>query len=169
MPMDLCPRPAVDTAVTEPTRPPQVQTEGKHWGTYAPGDQSQDTVRRCLGDPLEDGSQASSTRMIAELLGSPYQQKAQLIGVLRAPQANLPQFDGDPMKYFPFIGSFEDNVEKTLIDNSSRLACLVQLCTWDAARVIEFCNLMPPDLEYQKTCQSSSSSSVTSSRSPIYG
>ena len=56
---------------------------------------------------------------------------SQLIGILQlqAPKVNLPTFNDDPMKFFPFIRTFEDNIGRTLLDNSPHLDRLVQLCT----------------------------------------
>ena len=75
-----------------------------------------------MEDELSD---TSSTRSMVEHLESMYRQQAQLIGILQAPRVSLPTFDGDPMTYVPFIRAFKDIVEKTLQDNSARLARLV--------------------------------------------
>ena len=60
-----------------------------------------------------------------------------LIGVLQAPKVDLPTFKGDPMQYHIFMRAFDDNVERVISDPSSKLARLMQLCTGEAARVIQ--------------------------------
>ena len=47
------------------------------------------------------------------------------MGVLQAPKVNMSTFDGDPMGYFPFIRAFEENVEKLLHDEGSKLTRLM--------------------------------------------
>ena len=105
--------------------------------------EERDALRKKLAYSMDDGlSDASSTRSTTEHLELLYQQQAQLIVMLQTPRVSLPTLDEDPMKYFPFITVFENNIEKTLQDNSARLAQLVQLCTGNAARVIDCCTLM---------------------------
>ena len=76
-----------------------------------------------------------------------------LIGVLQAPKISLPSFKGDPMQYHPFMRAFDDNVERVISDPSSKLARLVQLCTGEAARVIQGCTLMRPERGYTRARQ----------------
>ena len=83
-------------------------------------------------------------------LESLYRQQAQLIGVLQAPKVDLPKFSGQPLEYHSFIRAFEENVEKTLDSDSARLARLTQLCAGHAARSIQCCSLLPPEMGYCK-------------------
>ena len=76
-----------------------------------------------------------------------------LIGVLQAPKIDLPTFRGDPMQYHTFMRAFDDNVERVISDPSSKLARLVQLCTGEAARVVQGCTLMPPERGYIRARQ----------------
>ena len=76
-----------------------------------------------------------------------------LIGVLQAPKVDLPTFKGDPMQYHIFMRAFDDNVERVISDPSSKLARLVQLCTGEAARVIQGCTLMHPERGYVRARQ----------------
>ena len=78
---------------------------------------------------------------------------AALIGALQAPKVDLPTFKGDPMQYHIFMRAFDDNVERMLSDPSSKLARLTQLCTGEAARVIQGCTLMPPERGYVRARQ----------------
>ncbi|XP_065068710.1 uncharacterized protein LOC135694009 [Rhopilema esculentum] len=66
------------------------------------------------------------------------------------PKSELAAFDGNPLKYFVFIRSFENNVEKDTNDFSRRLQLLIQYCTGKAKRVIESCILLEPEEGYWK-------------------
>ena len=70
-------------------------------------------------------------------------QLSMLIGVLQAPRVTIPMFDGNPMSYAHiFIRAFEDNVERVIADDASRLARLAHQCTGEAARVIDCCMIV---------------------------
>ena len=128
----------------------QQQEGGDRQGMKVPGDRARRSSRRLPRRPDHSPSTTVSTRTTEDRLESMYRQQAQLIRVLQAPRVNLPTFSGDPLQYFPFIRAFEENVERTLADNSSRLARLTQLCTGDAARAISCCAVLHPDQGYLK-------------------
>ena len=73
--------------------------------------------------------------------------------MLQAPKVSMPKFEGDPMGYFAFIRAFEENVDKLLDDDGSKLARLTQLCTGKAARAIQCCSMLPPAEGYRKARQ----------------
>ena len=77
----------------------------------------------------------------------------ELITTLQAPRAEMQKFDGNPLHYMKFVRLFEDSVEKALPDPTARLVRLTQLCTGEAARVIDCCQLMPPDVGYTRARQ----------------
>ena len=62
----------------------------------------------------------------------------------------MPKFVGDPLKYFLFMRSFENNVEKDTDDRSRRLKLLIQCCSGKAKKVIESCVLLEPDEGYEE-------------------
>lgn len=66
------------------------------------------------------------------------------------PKSELTVFDGNPLKYFIFMRTFENNVEKDTDDYSRRLQLLIQFCTGKARRVIESCILLEPEEGYLK-------------------
>ena len=98
-------------------------------------------------------SQASGARATEDHLESLYLQQARLMGVLQAPKVSIHKFEGDPMGYFAFIRAFEENVDKLLDDDGSKLARLTQLCTGKAARAIQCCSMLPPAEGYRKARQ----------------
>ena len=66
------------------------------------------------------------------------------------PKSELMTFDGDPLKYFSFIKTFENNVEKDICDSSRQLQLLIQYCTGKAKKVIENCILLSPSEGYKE-------------------
>ena len=74
------------------------------------------------------GNSAPCTDTRSDSTGPCNDQLAQLIGVLQAPAVIIPTFSGDPMSYQRFIRAFEDNVERVISDDASRLARLAQQC-----------------------------------------
>jgi len=85
-------------------------------------------------------SEAGSTIML--------EQQKQLMDLLTAPKLEIPQFNGSPMQYFPFIKAFEDNVERVVPDHASRLTRLLQYCTGSAKHLIQCCAMMPSSEGY---------------------
>ena len=66
------------------------------------------------------------------------------------PKSELMSFDGDPLKYFLFMRSFENSIEKDADDKSRRMQLLIQYCSGKAKKVIESCVLMEPDEGYEE-------------------
>ena len=66
------------------------------------------------------------------------------------PKSELMSFDIDPLKYFLFMRSFENSVEKDTGDKSRRLQLLIQYCSGKAKKVIESCVLLEPDKGYEE-------------------
>ena len=98
-------------------------------------------------EPAKENSRAGSTgENTANSLKA-------LIGVLQAPKVELQTFKGDPMQYHTFMRAFDDNMERVISDPSSKLARLVQLCTGEAARVVQGCTLMHPERGYTRARQ----------------
>ena len=64
------------------------------------------------------------------------------------PRAELMHFDGNPLNYFLFMTSFENNVEKSTQDFSKRLQLLIQFCTGKAKKAIQSCVLLHPHEGY---------------------
>ena len=71
------------------------------------------------------------------------------------PKSELIQFDGNPLRYYIFMKSFENQVEKDTDDNNRRLQLLVQYCTGKAKKVIESCILLSEEEGYKEAKQRS--------------
>jgi hypothetical protein len=67
-----------------------------------------------------------------------------LVEALQIPKTELMTFDGDPLKYWMFVRSFENSVEKNYIGDAARLTLLLQYCTGKAKKVIQCCAVMTP-------------------------
>ena len=65
------------------------------------------------------------------------------IQTLHMPKADMITFDGDPLKFWPFIKAFDNNVGRLVnVDEHAKLARLMQFCKGCAFKVIESCTAM---------------------------
>ena len=80
-------------------------------------------------------------------------QQKQLIEALQLPKLEVMMFDGNPLKYWPFIRSFENSVEKFSIGSDAKLTRLLQYCTGKAEQVIQCCTVMDPEVGYARAKQ----------------
>ena len=65
------------------------------------------------------------------------------------PKPELSSFNGNPLEFWSFVRSFENNIEKNTQDESERLTFLLQYCTGAAKSGIKSCVTMDPALRYQ--------------------
>jgi hypothetical protein len=70
--------------------------------------------------------------------------------LLQLPKVEVVAYDGNPLKYWTFIRSFENNIERASVDNAARLMRLMQYCTGKARQVIQGCCAMEPNEGYIK-------------------
>ena len=73
-----------------------------------------------------------------------------VINTLRLPAVELVQYDGNPLKFWSFIRTFESKVENCTSDNAAKLSRLIYYCTGKVRRVIECCSVMSPEEGYPK-------------------
>ena len=69
------------------------------------------------------------------------------------PKPELSKFDGNPLQYWSFIRSFENNIERNASDENEKLTYLVQYCIGEARRVIKSCVTMDPLVGYKTARQ----------------
>ncbi|XP_042888382.1 uncharacterized protein LOC122263818 [Penaeus japonicus] len=74
----------------------------------------------------------------------------QLIEILQLPKVELSSFDGDPLKYWQFVKTFQECVGVTSVGARAKLTRLLQSCTGRAAKAVACCNLMNPEEGYKK-------------------
>lgn len=65
------------------------------------------------------------------------------------PKPELSKFNGNPLEFWNFIHSFENNIEKNASDESEKLSFLLQYCTGAARNAIKSCVSMDPTFGYQ--------------------
>ena len=44
-----------------------------------------------------------------------------MINIIQFPKAELMNFNGDPLVFWMFMGSFDDSIERAVIDDSAKL------------------------------------------------
>ena len=95
---------------------------------------------------------ADSATVLAETLRTMMEesrlQQQTIVNSINTPKIELPKFDGNPLRYWPFIRSFENVVEAKIKDNSIRLDTLVQHCTGEVHDLLQCCLLKNPDEGY---------------------
>ena len=77
----------------------------------------------------------------------------QLLEALQLPKLEIVRFDGDPMRFWTFVNSFECNVGKTNISAHAKLSRLHQYCDKKPRKLIESCMCMPADQGYSRAKQ----------------
>ena len=65
------------------------------------------------------------------------------------PKPELNKFDGNPLEFWNFIRSFENNIEKNASDEGEKLSFLLQYCTGAARDAIKSCVTMDTKLGYR--------------------
>ena len=65
------------------------------------------------------------------------------------PKPELSKFNGNPLEFWNFIRSFDNNIEKNASDESEKLSFLLQYRTGAARNAIKSCVSMDPTLGYQ--------------------
>jgi hypothetical protein len=85
-----------------------------------------------------------------KVIGETQQQNRQLIDAVRLPTAQLISFDGNPLRYWSFIRSFESAVDNCNVDDSAKLTRLIHYCTGKARKVVECCAVMDPSVGYAR-------------------
>jgi len=119
-------------------------------GTVSQSPRESDVVLNPRAPEWQPQHPESSQAILQRLTEQGQQQQRQLLDAFQLPTVRIPDFDGDPLKYFSFIRLFEANVERDSVDSSSRLARLMQYCTGKARQVIAGCAVMSPDEGYSR-------------------
>ncbi|KAL9952798.1 hypothetical protein ACROYT_G040106 [Oculina patagonica] len=66
------------------------------------------------------------------------------------PKPELNKLNGNPLEFFSFIRSFDNNIEKNSTDEGEKMTFLLQYCTGAARDAIKSCVTMDPALGYQE-------------------
>ncbi len=65
------------------------------------------------------------------------------------PKPELSPFNGNPLEFWSFMRSFENNIEKNTQDECERLTFLLQYCTGAAKNAIKSCVTIDPAIGYK--------------------
>ena len=90
------------------------------------------------------------TRQTTESLQEMMVQQRRLIDAVGAPKLEIQNFNGDPLQYYPFVRAFEENIERVVSSETSRLTRLVGYCTGQARKALAGCEIMEPRAGYAK-------------------
>ncbi|KAL9958369.1 hypothetical protein ACROYT_G035375 [Oculina patagonica] len=66
------------------------------------------------------------------------------------PKPELNKFNGNPLEFWSFIRSFDNNIEKNSTDEGEKMTFLLQYCTGAARDAFKSCVTMDPVLGYQE-------------------
>ena len=100
-----------------------------------------------VGPPPSDNS------TILQMISDGQRQQKELIDAIRLPAAQLVTYDGEPLRYWTFIRSFENSIASSSVDDSEKLTRLIHYCSGQARKVIECCAIMEPHAGYAKAKQ----------------
>ena len=76
-----------------------------------------------------------------------------MINSLQLPKAKLLDFYGNPLEYWTFINSFQNNVDCLCVDAKAKLVRLLEYCKGKAGKVIQHCASMDPDAGYLRALE----------------
>ena len=71
-------------------------------------------------------------------------QQQAIINSIYTPRIELPTFDGDPLKYYPFLCTFQHTVDSKITDDSVKLDILVQHCSNEVRNLLQCCLIKKP-------------------------
>ena len=105
--------------------------------------------------PLEQ-SQTSSNKFNCQILHhleEGQKQQQWLMKTISLSGADIMRFDGNPLKYFQFMRSFDSMIDDSTMDNNNKLLKLYHLCEGQAKSIIQCCLMMNPNVGYFKARQ----------------
>lgn len=75
-------------------------------------------------------------------------QHQELLETISISNADIMNFDGNPLKYFEFIRAFDSIIGRSSLDENAKLLRLYHLCTGAAKDIIQCCLVMAPTHGY---------------------
>ena len=102
--------------------------------------------------PNELGEQRATsilTDALHQVLDESRVQQQSLVDTLQMPRCELQMFNGDPLKYWPFIRAFRNTIDCRSTDSGKKLTCLMQYCTGRANSLLQCCLVKEPEEGYQ--------------------
>ena len=111
------------------------------------------TVPSQLNPLAQEYRPDSENSNLVHIIQEGQHQQRQLLDAMQIPKVELMTFDGDPLKYWGFIRTFDNNVERNTVDSGSKLSRLLQYTTGKAKMVIQSCAVMRPEEGYARARQ----------------
>lgn len=105
------------------------------------------------GQPTLSPKDSSAEPVLMKIISEGQQQQQRLLEALNLPKAELVTFDGDPIQFWVFMRSFENNVAHTSLDDNAKFTRLLHYCKGKARAVIQCCSVMEPKEGYKRALQ----------------
>ncbi|KAJ8031986.1 hypothetical protein HOLleu_25378 [Holothuria leucospilota] len=100
--------------------------------------------------PYEDKVQPSSHEKMMKIVSEGQKQQRVMLEAIQMPPAELVEFDGDPLQFWPFMRSFENSVASSSLSENAKLTRLMRYCVGKAKQVIQGCSVMEPKVGYER-------------------
>ena len=126
------------------TKPGDVETHRMPWtpSVMHEGESlSQRAPQATLGDVLQ------------QMLNDTRVHQQSIIDSLQRPKVELMSFDGDPLKYWPFVRAFRNAVDSKSDDDGFKLNSLIQFCTGKVKGLLQCCLVKDPTEGYELAWQ----------------
>nr|XP_054770423.1 uncharacterized protein LOC129278240 [Lytechinus pictus] len=108
-----------------------------------------------LTPTCDNSSTSESDKMMGKMhsdifhhLQQGQKQHQQLLEAITISTANIMSFDGNPLKFYEFMRSFDSVIGRSSLDNNTKLLKLYHLCSGAAKDIIHCCLMMHPDDGY---------------------
>jgi hypothetical protein len=87
--------------------------------------------------------------VLQQMMNDTRMHQQSLVDSLQRPKIELMTFDGDPLKYWPFIRAFTNAVDSKSDDDGSKLNSLMQYCSGKARSLLQCCLVKEPTEGYR--------------------
>ena len=91
--------------------------------------------------------------LVSEIMNESVHQQKTIVDSLQLLRREHQTFDGNTLKYWTFMQSFRTNVGNKEVDDASKLSCLLQYCTGQARKILEWPEMMPPETGYKRALE----------------
>jgi transposase InsO family protein len=99
--------------------------------------------------PRDEPAGLELAEVLREVLNETRTHQQSMVDTLQMPRSELQLFDGDPLKYWPFIRAFRHTVDNKATDPGTKLTCLLQYCTGRAKSLLQCCLVKEPSDGYK--------------------
>lgn len=87
--------------------------------------------------------------VLQQMMNDTRMHQQSLVDSLQRPKIESMNFDGDPLKYWPFVRAFTNAVDSKSDDDGSKLNSLMQYCTGKAKSLLQGCLVKEPTEGYK--------------------